>query len=724
MTPFSFIGFSLFFTCLFLGILILKYGTNRLHLTFGLQNLSIAIWGLGLGFVGLSKTPTCALFWWKIAHIGAFFVIALLLHHALLLNNISQKGVLIIAYSLAISLPVLFFLNLLGIKMRIAFNSIYYMEPETIIYPIYCIAWVAIGVYITFLIIKAYLKAVPKDRISYRFYSVAYLVGMWGGTSHFFPVFGIDIYPYAQLLVLVYCGIMTYAIFRHRLLNIEVIIKKTLVFAGLSASVFAALILPTLLIQDYILRSAGFGGRLIGLAISGLVIILTMRRIENFLINVTDRYLFQKKYDYKELLKTFTAEVLTVLNLDNLVNLTVDKLDDIIKLKSCAVLLFDDEKQQFDVMASHNIKDPSVTLIRPDGIVTFMEETHGYLLISELHMKKLAIPSSIEDIIDKLNAELIIPMVMHDEVVGVLSLGKKKSDEGYTRDDLDMLLPLARTLAIAISNAQLFVELGKTQAEAAQNEKMAVIGTLSAGINHEICNPLGIARGQCEAFLLNIKDGLYDNKSNDELLTMAKGIMVKVIKETDRATAITKKLSGFAKPAKGEAEVVDIAKEVKEVFGLVGYELKLEKIEFEKHIEKDLSNVFVDKKQFQEVLFNLIRNAGQAIGEKGKITIRAKGDRGRVFIEIQDSGSGIPQDKIKELFNPFFTTKDPGKGTGLGLFIVRQVIEKNGGRIYLKETKVGAGTTFALEFPSAEVAQELARRAKIKEEAETQKAKD
>ncbi|MCX5680529.1 MAG: HAMP domain-containing sensor histidine kinase [Candidatus Omnitrophica bacterium] len=68
---------------------------------------------------------------------------------------------------------------------------------------------------------------------------------------------------------------------------------------------------------------------------------------------------------------------------------------------------------------------------------------------------------------------------------------------------------------------------------------------------------------------------------------------------------------------------------------------------------------------------------------------------------MKDTGSGISEDKIIQLFNPFFTTKDPGKGTGLGLFIVRQVVEKNGGRIYLKETKVGEGTTFRLEFPVA-----------------------
>ena len=98
-------------------------------------------------------------------------------------------------------------------------------------------------------------------------------------------------------------------------------------------------------------------------------------------------------------------------------------------------------------------------------------------------------------------------------------------------------------------------------------------------------------------------------------------------------------------------------------------------------------------------MYFLIRNAGQAIGEKGKITVTAKQDAGRVFIDIKDTGSGIHDDKLKELFNPFFTTKDPGKGTGLGLFIVRQVVEKNGGKICLKETKMGEGTTFTVEFP-------------------------
>ena len=83
------------------------------------------------------------------------------------------------------------------------------------------------------------------------------------------------------------------------------------------------------------------------------------------------------------------------------------------------------------------------------------------------------------------------------------------------------------------------------------------------------------------------------------------------------------------------------------------------------------------------------------------IIIAAAKEKEKVIIDIKDTGTGMPEDRIRMLFNPFFTTKDPGKGTGLGLFIVRQVVEKNGGRINLKETKVGEGTTFTLEFQAA-----------------------
>ncbi|UCD55698.1 MAG: GAF domain-containing protein [Candidatus Omnitrophota bacterium] len=544
-------------------------------------------------------------------------------------------------------------------------------------------------------------KGPYKTKLFYLIIGTA--VGFIGFTIFMIIIYKVDIFikhiPH-DYFIIGYSAIIAYAIVRHQLMEIEVIIKKTLVFTGLFASVFAMLLLPTFIIQEYLTRGASFGGRVLGLAISGIIIILAMRKIEDFLINVTDKYLFQKKYDYKELLKTFTGEVLTVLDLNKLVRLTVDKLSDIIKIASCGVLLLNKEKGRYELVASQGIDNRNVVLSKDNTLAAFLNRTRSYLSVKH-QGKNSRLPSEIIQDMNELKLELAIPLMMHNEMIGILTLGKKKSDEDYAQDDMDILLPLSRTLAIAISNAEMFDELGKTQAEAAQQEKMAVIGTLSAGINHEICNPLGIARGQCEAFLLNIKDGLYKNQSQGELLEKAKKIMKKVLHETDRATATTKRLSNFAKPTKGLiSDDINIKNEIKEVLALVGYELKLDKINIVKEIDKNLPLISADKKQLEEVFFNLIRNAAQSIEGKGRITIRAKEKDDKINIEIEDTGHGISEDRIGQIFNPFYTTKEPGKGTGLGLFIVRQVVERNHGRISVR-SKVNKGTTFILEFPIA-----------------------
>ena len=203
-------------------------------------------------------------------------------------------------------------------------------------------------------------------------------------------------------------------------------------------------------------------------------------------------------------------------------------------------------------------------------------------------------------------------------------------------------------------------------------------------------------------FLLNQRDGFYNDISAEDLLKISGDIMNKVIRETDRATSITKKLSSFAKPSKhSDLEEVKVENEVDEVVGLIGHDLKLNNIDIQKDFPGDFPIILADKKQIQEVFFNIIRNAAQAMDKKhGKIVVSGFSDNGHVVIRIADNGSGIPHDKIGQIFNPFYTTKGPGKGTGLGLFIVKQVIEKNKGTISL-ESEIGIGTTFTLRFPTA-----------------------
>jgi signal transduction histidine kinase len=198
-----------------------------------------------------------------------------------------------------------------------------------------------------------------------------------------------------------------------------------------------------------------------------------------------------------------------------------------------------------------------------------------------------------------------------------------------------------------------------------------------------------------------VEDGLLEGSNPEDLLERTTTILKNALKQIDRATAITQKLSNFAKPIKEASfEHVVLAHEIEEVLGLVGHDLKLEKIEVRTEVAQDLPEVLADRRQVQEVLFNLIRNAGQAITPPGTIIIRAYNHNNRVRVEIQDTGHGIAPDKLYKIWDPFFTTKEPGKGTGLGLFIVRQIVERNKGRISV-ESHVGEGTTFYLDFPAA-----------------------
>ena len=709
MNFFGISDFSVGILSLFMAVFILIKGrSSRIGRIWAVYSIATSIWGFGGAKISTINDADSAFLWWQLTYTGIIFMPILFFHFVCAFLNIKRR--LYIIFSYIIGLIFLFF-NLASRELFIGsvkyvFSQFYWVNPPGPLLNIFVVFMVVGLVGYGHLEMYFTLRKTQDNtkRTHLKYFLIGSIIAWLGGYACFLPCYDIMIYPYGALTASFYVLIVGYTILNYKLFDIEVIVKKTLVFAGLFGGIYAVIAGFTFLSQVVFDHITG-GNRWISLIPSIVIIVLILRPLENLLIRVTDKFLFQKRYDYKELLKTFTTEVLTVLDKGKLLHTTADRLTSIMKIESCGVLLFNKADNKYKLAASVGVdKHWRNMILEPDNtLASFLERTKTYL--STKHQgKDSPLPKRIVEDMNKLKLELAIPLVIHEDMIGILTLGKKKSDEEYTQDDMDILLPLARTLAIAISNAQVLDELAKTQAEAAQREKMAVIGTLSAGINHEICNPLGIARGQCEAFLLNIREGLYKDKTEKELLDKAQLIMNKVIHETDRATIITKRLSSFAKPSKGlYSEDIDVKESVNEVLALVGYEMKLDKIEVENNVPDKFPHITGDRKQIQEVFFNLIRNAAQAIHEKGKIAVKAYKNPGKAYIEIEDTGHGIPEDKVDQIFNPFYTTKEPGKGTGLGLFIVKQVVERNGGRISVK-SKEGVGTTFTLEFGVSEKA--------------------
>lgn len=661
----------------------------------------VAVYGFGAYMAVEADNYNQAFFWWQVSYAGVILIPVLFMHFVYIFLDIHRSVFLRAVYAITavIWFANIFSRNLFIGNVKLLFADSRWFSPAWWVYPpgplhIFHTLFLYGGLlsFLLLLLIKAYGKVggVKRTQIGYFFIAMAF--GFFGGGTSYLPCFGINVYPVLNFTVPLYTFIIAYAIVRHNLMEIGVIIRKTIIFGGLfiaAYSIFAAFAYFGAVFFENIIQN-----RWLALAPSIFVIVLIVRPLENFLREATDKYLFQKKYDYKQLLRKFSDEVLTVLDLGSLVYMTVNTLAEIVKLDTAAIFLLSERDGVYERAAS--IGEGCYDKFSLD-IVLKAVKAGGYLLRpDDSEDKKLAFD------FDEMKASLVIPLSHRNTVVGALILGRKLSDEMLTQDDVDIILTLAKTLSVAIINARLFEQLSASQAQAAQREKMAVIGTLSAGINHEICNPLGIIRGQCEMFLLNMRDGLYNDKDPKELLDRSCEIMKIVVRETDRASAITKKLSAFAKPASGKlVPGVNVVEEIEEVLSMVEHDLSLENVVILRNFEKGLPEITADKKQVQEIFFNIIRNAFQSIVRNGRIEVSVFRSDGGVRIKVRDSGEGIKEDIIGKVFDPFFTTKEPGKGSGLGLFIVKQIVERNNGKISVKSV-FGEGTEFTLDFMSEE----------------------
>ncbi len=708
MNPFSYpnLGASAFILVLglFVGLQTRGRWDNRI-LSFVAFCMVTFVWQLTYGIAYNMAEEKAALAFMRIGYSAVIFMPVTFLHFAASFLRKGQMQVVIrVCYVLSFFFLATLFID--GLFMRGAYRYFFGFYPKPFVpvhiaflaLVIFSVPWSVFMLYREWRRIQADGQSREASEIPrIKLVCVAYLI-MSIVCLDFLPNYGFGFYPIGFVFVILYSLVIAYTILRYNLHDIQVIVKRTLVFAGLVASVVAVVSLVAFVSQDLLPTAVP---KWLSNLSSATFIALLYGPLRRWLTNVTDKYLFQKEYDYKQLLRNFTDEVMVVLDLKQLVQMTIETLSERGKLESCGLLLLDKDTRRYELVAFRGEDGHNVVLDGQEPFVTFLRETHEPIGLDG-EMGKVHFPEQVTNRMKQLSARLCLPLNVHEELIGVLCLGKKKSDEEFTKDDLDILQPLARTLAIAVSNAQLVEELKVTQAQAAQKEKLAVIGTLSAGINHEICNPLGIVKAQCEAFLLDVEDGILIGKSSPDVLERTTTIMRVALKQIDRATAITQKLSNFAKPIKDiSAQPVSVPQEVDEVLLLVGHDLQLEKIEVVKEMQADMPQIVVDRRQFQEVLFNLVRNAGQAIKPPGTISVRAHVTaEGLVRIEIADTGSGIPADKLEKIYDPFYTTKEPGKGTGLGLFIVRQIVERNKGRISLEST-IGKGTTFFLDFPAA-----------------------
>lgn len=299
------------------------------------------------------------------------------------------------------------------------------------------------------------------------------------------------------------------------------------------------------------------------------------------------------------------------------------------------------------------------------------------------------------------------PLLVKDKLIGVINITDKKSGNRFFKDELYLLDFLASQIALNYQRIKLYEkfktivkeskslknELGKSSQEAdglkkqvASQEKLASIGKLAGGIAHEFNNPLdGVMR--------------YTNLCLEHLTEdddIVRGYLWEIKHGLNRMANIVRSLLACSRQTAPTMQKTDVNNSIGQALEGLQTELIGKGIVLKKDLTSDLPEI--TDLGLERVAVNLIRNAIDAIEEAGFIRVATYGRNNHIVLEVEDNGCGISEEKMDQIFEPFYTTKDIEKGCGLGLTIVSEIVKSYNGTIQVK-SQPQKGTTFTVTFP-------------------------
>ena len=437
--------------------------------------------------------------------------------------------------------------------------------------------------------------------------------------------------------------------------------------------------------------------------------------------SIVDRCLERQKFniDHVELgelmaLFEISKTITDYKDLDTLLGQIFDSALRVVKAKSGSLLLFDEESGDLRIKAARGLSEEVIrnTKIKvgevmadeatPEGnsaLTTHIDQDSGFPRNGQ---RRHGIKPFLSISLASKNS------YSRGNVLGVININEKVSGENFTEREQALLSILASQAVIAIENYRLYSqlqdkigdlkgmikELEETRNQLIQSEKLTAVGHLAFGIAHEIRNPLGIILEGVK--FVQERIGREDTISEESI--------DKIKKSVDRANKIIVDLLKFSRASKLQMQPVNVCGIMDEVASLIKNQAYLNNVQINRNYQKPDIQVMADPNMLRQAFFNLCINAIDAMPKEGQLSLNiypvrnAERNENNVIVEIIDTGKGIPEGILPNIFNPFFTTKEPGKGTGLGLSIVHLILERHNGTVDV-ETKVNEGTKFTVKLP-------------------------
>ncbi len=506
---------------------------------------------------------------------------------------------------------------------------------------------------------------------------------------------GVPLPPVGAVLSIVFLFVLAESLIRERLVDLYEMAALAVVSTALAFSLGG-------IFYVFVQLLGQFQTMYLNAVLGGIVMLVLFEPLRDKITAYLHRALFLERADLERAVDRARHELTHVLQVDRMMHVVVDSLADSRRATAAALYLYHPLAVDLELGLSFGVKPPEGIPLAGIRALTERLERVPSLGLEEVERdlnegrRHAASDALLGDEQLLREAELFGPYqrgvivalrARGGELLGILAVLDERVSDAFSADDRTLLELLARQISVVVENSQRYLQM-QTQA------RLAALGQMAAGLAHEVKNPLSAIKGAAQ-LLGEPTPGQAPDEASSEFL----GIILEEVERLDRVVC---SVLNYARPSHGDPGVINVNAVVDQTLRLLASD-RDGGCEYSTQFESDLPSVRADAEQLRQVLLNLIRNAGQAMGGRGTISIatrirRAKSSDRSVEIAVTDQGPGIPPEVRAHLFVPFFTTR--AQGTGLGLAISERIVQEMGGRIEVL-TAVGVGSTFSVQLPPA-----------------------
>jgi signal transduction histidine kinase len=672
---------------------------NRKNIYFTIFGTAIFTWLFASSLAYIAQLKIQALFWFKISYIGVVFIP--ITFYSFVSNFLGKKQNIInfLNYLIGLVFICLLYFSDYFIKDLYEYSWGFYPKASLITHPLFLLFFNGLfTISIVSIVLKLRdpnnkLSSIYKNRLKYIF-----LGSVFGilGVMDFLPNYGINIYPFGFIFMIIIPTIISYAILRYHLMDISIVFKRTAAYslsAGLLTAFFAILVITATNLLSAFTNVSSLKISIV----AAFVITILFNPLRNKIQILIDRMFYKKSFDYYETVRQVSSNLASMFDTEKIYKFICDVIYDAMGLQNIYLLVglpggaFDivhhtsSKKDRHVIGRPGSEKPEEMKMNKFSGILKFFRVSDSILIKDELTNYEGSLG---QEAIDRIKKELeifhgegVVPVFIDKKLSLLLILGQKQSGDMFTNEDMDLLKTISNQTAVALKNVRLYQEK-------VNSEKLASLGMMSGTFAHEIRNPLT----SLKTFAQLMPEKYNDPEFRDTFSRI-------VIGDIQKIDGLISDLLDFSTERKSTR--MNNFNLIELVDGVVDYvEGKLEfersKITIEKNYNEKEINMMGDTEKLRQALGNIVLNGCQAMHGEGVLQIDIKPNGKNIDITVEDMGEGINPEDLPKIFDPFVTTKK--MGIGLGLAISKRIIEDYNGKIYVK-SHLAQRTTFTISLP-------------------------